>query len=112
MAVLLVPVVDIEEKLVVVVPDVEDTLVAVAQSVTAAPLRLVVPAHIASHSSLAAPVLLAVAEAVIVLRFPLYSLYMSKNQCISGYYCCFSIDLIWNGAVSTLPDKHIILGVF
>ena len=78
MAVLLVPVVDTEGGLVVVAPGVEDTLVAVAQPVTAAPSRLVVPAHIASHSSLAVLVLSAVAEAIIVLRFPLYSLCTSK----------------------------------
>ena len=71
MAVLLVPVVDTEGGLVVVAPGVEDTLVAVAQPVTAAPSRLVVPAHIASHSSLAVLVLPAAAEAILVLRFPL-----------------------------------------
>ena len=78
MAVLPAPVVDTEEGLVVVVPGVEDTPAAVAQRVTAAPLSLVVPAHIASRSIPAVPVLPAVAEAVIVLRFPLYSLYTSK----------------------------------
>src|SRR5436305_9439361 len=78
MAVLLAPVVDTEEGLVVVVPGVEDTPAAVAQRVTAAPLSLVVPAHIASRSTPAVPVLPAVPEAVIVLRFPLYSLYTSK----------------------------------
>ena len=78
MAVLPEPVVDTEGGLVVVAPGVEDTLVAVAQPVAAAPLRLVVPAHIASHSSLAVLVLPAAAEAILVLRFPLYSLYTSK----------------------------------
>jgi hypothetical protein len=67
MAVLLVTEVDTGEGLVVV----EDTLVAVAQSVTAAPSRLVVLAHIASRN------IPAVAEAVTVLRFPLCSLYTS-----------------------------------
>ena len=78
MAVLPEPVVDTEGGLVVVAPGVEDTLVAVAQPVAAALLPLVVPAHIASHSSLAVLVLPAAAEAILVLRFPLYSLYTSK----------------------------------
>lgn len=78
MAVLLEPVVDTEGGLVVVAPGVEDTLAAVAQPMAAAPLLLVVPAHIASHSSLAVLVLPAAAEAILVLRFPLYSLYTSK----------------------------------
>jgi len=78
MAVLPEPVVDTEGRLVVVAPGVEDTLVAVAQPVAAALLPLVVPAHIASHSSLAVLVLPAAAEAILVLRFPLYSLYTSK----------------------------------
>ena len=78
MAVLPEPVVDTEGGLVVVAPGVEDTLVAVAQPVAAAPLRLVVPAHIASHSSYAAlgvPAVAVAAAAVVVLRFPLYLLY-------------------------------------
>lgn len=58
---------------------VEDTLVAVAQLVTAAPFRLVVPVRIASHSSqiVLAILALVVAVAVIVLRFPLCLLYAS-----------------------------------
>lgn len=78
MAVLLEPVVDTEGGLVVVAPGVEDTLAAGAQPMAAAPVLLVVPAHIASHSSLAVLVLPAAAEAILVLRFPLYSLYTSK----------------------------------
>ena len=79
MAVLPEPVVDTEGRLVVVAPGVEDTLVAVAQLMTAAPLRLVVPVRTASHNSHVVPAVpvLVVALAVIVLRFPLCSLYAS-----------------------------------
>ncbi|HBE27738.1 MAG TPA: hypothetical protein DHV65_01500 [Ktedonobacter sp.] len=76
---LLVIAVDIWEGVVVVGVGVEDTLVAVTQLVTAAPMCLVVPVRIASHSNHVAPAVpvLVVALAVIVLRFPLCSLYAS-----------------------------------
>lgn len=56
-----------------------DTLATVAQLVTVALSRLVVPARIASRSSPAYRVVpvLVVAGVVVVLRFPLFSLYAS-----------------------------------
>src|SRR5438309_10906519 len=68
MAVLPEPVVDTEGGLVVVAPGVEDTVGAVAQPVTAAPLRRAVPASIPCRSSLAGLLLPDSAEAIRALR--------------------------------------------
>ena len=51
-----------------------DKVVVVAHPVAAVPCYLACPGRIASHSKLVALVVLAVAEVVVALRFPLYLL--------------------------------------